>query len=130
MADTCKILKEAKTIAVVGISGNPYKISRTIADFLKEKGYIVAGVNPAISSAGDIEVYPSLKDVPFKIDIVNVFRRSETINELLDDIISADPKCLWLQLGIVNNEVINTVEEKGIIGIQNTCIMVEYNYCR
>jgi len=129
MSDTCKILKEAKTIAVVGISSNPTRTSRMIADYLHSKGYKVAGVHPAISKAGDIPAYPSLKDVPFQIDIVNVFRKYESIPELLNDILSVKPKCLWLQLGIMNDVVMEEVNDNNISGVQDRCIMVEHRSC-
>lgn len=122
-----KILSEAKTIAVVGISRNPYKTSRDIADFLMRKGYQVVGVNPNFT--GEIEninVYSSLTEIPFAIDIVNVFRRSEDIPEIIDDVLKKKPKTLWLQLGIQNDEAVKPVEEAGINVIQNNCIKVMY----
>jgi uncharacterized protein len=125
----CEILKDAKNIAVVGLSGNPLKISRTIASYLVTNGYNVAGVNPAITHAGEIPVYKSLIEIPFKIDIVNVFRRSETIPELLDDILAVKPKAVWLQADIVSQPVMDRIEEEGIIGIQDNCIMVTHRSC-
>ncbi len=122
-----KILSEAKTIAVVGISRNPYKTSRDIADFLLRKGYQVVGVNPNFT--GEIEninVYSSLTEIPFAIDIVNVFRRSEDIPEIIDDVLKKKPKTLWLQLGIQNDEAVKPIEEAGINVIQNNCIKVMY----
>ncbi len=128
--DYCKILKEAKTIAVVGISRNPYKTSHSIAQFLRRVGYKVYGVNPNMDRQIEgIEVYKNLKDINDKIDIVNVFRRSEDIPEIINDVLEIEPKVLWLQLGIQNDEAVQPVKEKGIIKIQNTCIMVTYNSC-
>ena len=130
MIDYCKILDEAKTIAVVGISRNPYKTSHSIAQFLRRIGYKVYGVNPNMDREIEgIEVYKNLKDINDKIDIVNVFRRSEDIPEIIDDVLAVNPKVLWLQLGIQNDEAVKPVKEKGIITIQNTCIMVTYNSC-
>lgn len=130
MIDYCKILKEAKTIAIVGLSGNPLKISRSIASYLVSHGYKMAGINPAIPEIDGISVYKSLTEVPFKIDIVNVFRRSETIPDLLDDVLAVNPKVFWLQTGIFCNYVIEKVEKKGIIGIQDNCIMVTHRQCK
>lgn len=129
MSEICNILKEAKTIAVVGISSNPTRTSRMIADYLHSEGYKVAGVHPAISNAGEIPVYPTLQDVPFQIDIVNVFRKSESIPELVDDVLGVKPKCLWLQLGIMNDGVMDKIKDNGIIGVQDKCIMVEHRSC-
>lgn len=127
--DYCKILKESKNIAVVGLSGDPSRISRKVAAFLVSKGYNLAGINPAIPKADNIPVYNSLRDVPFPIDIINVFRKPETINELLNDILLVKPKVLWLQEGIINNEVIDMVQKYGIIGIQNKCILTTHINC-
>lgn len=126
----CEILKKSKRIAVYGLSHNAYKTSRKIADYLKDNGYEVVGVNPAISKSGDIDVYPSLKDVPFEIDIVDVFRRSEYIPELIDDVLEVKPKVLWLQLGIRNDTAVQPVKEAGIITIQDTCIAVIHSLCK
>ncbi|MCL4547022.1 MAG: CoA-binding protein [Bacteroidetes bacterium] len=122
-----EILSTAKTIAVVGLSDNPMRTSREIAEFLVHKGYKVVGVNPTITKSGEIEVYPSLKDIPFDIDIVDVFRRAETIPELIPDVLEKNPKVLWLQQGIRNDSAVKPVIEKGIHTIQDKCIAVYYN---
>ena len=124
-----KILAESKKIAVVGISKNPDKTSREIADFLVDAGYEVVGVNPTFEGedADGIKVYSKLTDIPFQIDIVNVFRRSGDIPELIDDILTVNPKALWLQLGIRNDKAVKPVFEKGITVIQDKCIKVYYN---
>ncbi len=127
--DYCEILKISKNIAVVGISHNPNRPSRDIASYLKNQGYNVVGVNPAISQAGDIEVFPSLSAIPFEIDIVDVFRRGEFIPELIPEVIKVKPKVLWLQLGIVNDPACKLAEEHGIITIQNKCILIEHRNC-
>ncbi len=129
MRNLCEILKESKTIAVVGISGNPARTSRQIAEFLLRKGYKVVGVNPSIERAGEIEVYKSLTEIPFDIDIVDVFRRSEFIPDLIPDVLKKQPKTLWLQLGIYNDQAVRPVIEAGIETVQDTCIMVTYNAC-
>lgn len=126
----CGLLAESKNIAVYGLSSDISKTSRQIADFLVEKGFNVVGVNPSIDSAGKIDVYPNLKSIPHKIDIVNVFRRSEDIPKLIDDVLAVNPKALWLQQGIRNDNAVKSVSENGIITIQDKCITVYYNLCR
>jgi len=130
MKEICKILSEAKTIAVVGLSDNPDRTSRQISEYLVDKGYKVVGVNPTIKKSGEIDVYPNLSDVPFKIDIVDVFRRSETIPEIIPDVLKVNPKTLWLQEGVRNDEAVKPVIEKGIYTIQNKCIAVYYSLCK
>lgn len=126
----CDVYNQAKTIAVVGISKDPSKISRVIADFLLEKGFKVVGVNPAINDANGISVYSSLREIPFQIDVVNVFRKPETIIEIMPDVININPKVLWLQLGIVNDKVVKIAKDHGIFTVQDRCIKVEYNSCK
>lgn len=127
--DVCQILDETKNIVVVGISSNPSRTSRMIADFLIRNGYNVVGVNPGKPKIEGIDVYTSLKDIPFKIDIVNVFRKSEDIQQLIPDVLAVNPKVLWLQLGIRNDEAVAPVIEKGIVTIQDKCIKIEHGIC-
>lgn len=131
MKSTYEILKSAKTIAVVGISRNSFRTSREIADYLVRNGFQVVGVNPSKSftDADGIKVYNSLSEIPFPIDIVNVFRKSEDIPDIIDSILDVNPKVLWLQLGIRNDEAVEAVIKKGITVIQNTCIKVEHSFC-
>lgn len=126
----CEILSKSKTIAVYGISRHPYKTSREIAEYLVDNGFEVVGVNPAISKAGDIVVYPTLKDIPFEIDIVDVFRRSDDIPYLIEDVLTKKPNVLWLQQGIRNDEAVKSVVENGIETIQDTCIAVMHSLCK
>ncbi|MBU0472659.1 MAG: CoA-binding protein [Bacteroidetes bacterium] len=127
--DICDILKKSKTIAVVGISSNSSRTSRMIADYLVNEDYIVVGVNPGKPKIGGMEVYAKLEDVPFEIDIVNVFRKSEDIPQIIPDVLAVKPKVLWLQLGIANNEAVLPCIEQGITVIQNKCIKIEHSYC-
>jgi len=127
--EICSLLKTSKTVAVVGISSDTGKISRKIADFLVSKNYKVAGVNPAAPVIPGIPVYKSLCEIPFEIDIVNVFRKSESIGEIMPDVLKVNPKCLWLQLDIINDSAMALAFEKGISIVQDKCILVYYNQC-
>ncbi len=124
-----KILSEAKTIAVVGISRQPNKTSREIADFLAKKGYNVVGVNPSFNSekVNGFKIYSKLTDIPFKVDIVNVFRRSEDIPGIIEDVLAVKPKVLWLQQGIRNDEAVKPALDNGIEVLQDKCIAVYYS---
>lgn len=127
--DICKVLKESKTVAVVGISSNPIRTSRMIADYLDYSGYNVVGVNPGKPKILGMDVYAKLTDIPFEIDIVNVFRKSEDIPQVIPDVLAVKPKVLWLQLGIRNDEAVQSCIEEGITTIQDKCIKIEHNYC-
>lgn len=125
----CEALKNSKRIVVVGLSKNPLKTSRNIAEYLKDNGYEVVGVNPTTSDIKGFEVYKCISDVPGEIDIINVFRRSEDIPEIMDDVLKKSPKALWLQLGILNDEAVQPAKDAGIFTVQNRCIKVEHMYC-
>lgn len=127
----CELLKNSKSIAVVGISRNPGRTSRVIADYLVRNGYNVVGVNPntSFTDANGIIVYNSLKEIPHEIDIVDVFRKSEDIPSIINDIIFIKPKAMWIQSGIRNDEASAEVSEKGIEVIQDTCIKVYHSMC-
>ena len=127
--DICKILEESKTIAVVGISSNPNRTSRIIADFLVRMGYNVVGVNPGKPKIEGIEVFANLKDIPFEIDIVDVFRKPEDIPQIIPDVLAVNPKVLWLQLGIRNDEAVEQVVKNGIQTVQDRCIKIEHGMC-
>jgi uncharacterized protein len=130
MRTICEIIKESKTIAVVGISNKPERDSGRIAAFLKDRGYHVIGVNPFQNDFSGIKVYEKLTDINEDIDIVSVFRNSKLIPGLIPDVLVKKPKVLWLQLGIRNDEAVKPVEEMGIQVIQDTCIAIEYNFCK
>ncbi len=127
--NTCDILKKSKTIAVVGISSNANRTSRMIASYLQHAGYNVVGVNPGKPKIDGIDVYAKLTDIPFKIDIVDVFRRAEDIPQIIPDVLALNPKVLWLQLGIWNDEAVQPCIEKGIVTIQDKCIKIEHSMC-
>jgi len=129
LEDIRSILSSAKTIAVVGISHNINRPSREIAEFLVKEGYKVVGVNPGIKFAGDIPVYPDLKSIPFDIDLIDVFRKSEDIPSIITSVMEKNPKVLWLQQGIRNDEAVFPLKEKGIKVIQDKCIAVYYRLC-
>ena len=129
MIDICKILNETKTIAVVGISSNPSRTSRVIADYLQANGYNVVGVNPGKPKIEGMDVYAKLTDIPFEIDIVDVFRKPEDIPQVIPDVLEKNPKVLWLQLGIRNDDAVKPAIDKGIVTIQDKCIKIEHGGC-
>jgi predicted CoA-binding protein len=129
--DVCKILQEAKTVAVVGFSKNSNRVSRDIASYLAMYDFNVIGINPGINDdeIDGVKVYKSLKDFPGQIDIVDVFRKPEAIQEIIPDVLEVNPKVLWLQLGIRNDDAVKPALEKGITVIQDKCIKMEHSNC-
>lgn len=120
------ILKESRTIAVVGLSDNCEKTSNRVSRYMKDCGYRIIPVNPTITEALGEKAYPSLRDIPEKVDIVNIFRRSNDVPPVVDDAISIGAKTVWMQLGISNEEAAQKAAAAGLKVVQDKCIMVEH----
>ncbi|MFC4810004.1 CoA-binding protein [Paenibacillus sp. GCM10023250] len=120
-----RILEEADTIAVVGLSDNPERTSHMIAQAMQAKGYRIVPVNPSAESILGEQAYASLKDIPFPVDIVDVFRRSEFTPPIAEEAVAAGAKTLWLQLGVVNDEAAEIARQGGLNVIMDRCIKVE-----
>lgn len=122
-----ELLKESHIIAVVGLSSNPSRDSYMVAKYLKERGYRIIPVNPKEKEILGEKSYPDLKSIPEKIDIVDVFRRPEFIDEIAEEAISVKAKALWMQKGIRNEEAAEKAHSAGLIVVQDRCMMVEYS---
>ncbi|MFC5467248.1 CoA-binding protein [Cohnella suwonensis] len=119
------ILQQSNTIAVVGLSDDPSKTSHMVSEAMQKKGYRIIPVNPNASSILGETSYPSLKDVPVPIDIVNVFRRPEHTPPIAQEAVEVGAKTLWLQLGIANEETASIAQAGGLNVIMDRCIKVE-----
>jgi uncharacterized protein len=119
---------QLKNIAVVGMSKNEEKPSHQVPKYLIEHGYNVIPVNPTLTEVLGRKSYPRITDVPEKIDIVDVFRRSEDVPAVLDDVIKKKDgiKVFWMQLGIYNEEAERKAKENRISVIYNRCMMEEH----
>ena len=125
-----KLLKDAKTIAVVGLSSDSSKTSYHVARYMQECGYKIVPVNPNIKECLGEKAYPSLRDVPAKVDIVDVFRRSEDVGPVADDAIEINAGALWMQQGIVNETAAKKAENAGLTVVMDRCIMMEHIRCK
>ncbi len=123
---TKDLLDRAKVIAVVGLSDNPGKISYVVARYMQEHGYKIIPVNPTIKESLGEKAYASLKDIPEKVDIVDVFRRPSDVPPVADEAIAIKAQGLWLQQGITSDEAAQKAEAAGLIVVQDCCIMVEH----
>ena len=121
-----RILRDNRTIAVVGLSANWYRPSFFAAKYLQEHGYRVVPVNPAYDSVLGEKCYPSLRDIPFEVDIVDCFRRSEEIAALADEAIAIGAKVLWMQLGVRNEEARRKAEAAGLEVVEDRCMKIEH----
>jgi hypothetical protein len=120
------VLTQAKVIAVVGHSDKRERTSYRIAQFLRGVGYKVYPVNPTVSEIDGQPSYASLKDVPESVDIVNVFRRSEYLPEIVDEAIAVNAKTVWAQLGVYDNPSTQKAVDAGLNVVMDACIKVEY----
>ncbi|MDR1007056.1 MAG: CoA-binding protein [Campylobacteraceae bacterium] len=122
-----EIFRETKTIAIIGLSPNLEKSSHKVAVFLQSKGFKIIPVYPKDDFILEQKVYKTLEDIEERVDMVNVFRKAEFVPEILRQIEKrGDVKTLWLQLGIVNDEVISMAKSLGLNAVQNRCVMIEY----
>ena len=115
-----------KTIAVVGMSPKKDRPSNKVGAYLHSKGYNVIAVNPKVENIGSISSYASLKDIPDKIDIVNVFRKKEFVKSITNDAIKIDAKVLWLQEGIVDNDAAVLASSHGMAVVMDLCMLKEH----
>ena len=116
------ILKSANTVASVGLSSNPQKESYSVALYLKEQGYKVIPVNPTATEIMGEKVYPSLSDIPEKVDVVQVFRKPEDVPPVVEEAIKIGAKVIWMQEGIVNYEAAQKAEEAGLQVVMDACM--------
>lgn len=121
-----KILKSAKTIAVVGLSNNPDKASYRVAQYLKNAGYTIIPVNPTIKEWCGLPSYPNLAAVPEAVDIVDIFRRKEDIPAIVDEAISQHAKVVWMQLELTHEAAAKKARDAGLQVVMDRCTKVEH----
>jgi len=120
------LLKHARTIAVVGLSNSPLRPSHGVSAYMQTHGYRIIPVNPQIHGSLGEMAYPSLLDVKEKIDIVNIFRRSAYVEEVVDQAIQMKVPVIWMQEGVVHEKAAQKARQAGIFVIMDTCILKEH----
>jgi len=129
MAETdpiADLLNRAKTIAVVGLSDSPLRPSHGVSAYMQTHGYHIIPVNPAISEALGEKSYPTLLDVPEKIDIVNIFRRPEFVGDIVDQAIQLRVPAIWMQEEVIHERAAEKAREAGIFVVMDRCILQEH----
>jgi predicted CoA-binding protein len=121
-----ELLKKVHTIAVVGLSDKPERDSYRVAAYLKSQGYRVIPVNPAVTEVLGEKAYARLRDVPEKIDLVDVFRKPEAVPDVVDEAIAVGAKAVWMQEGIVHNAAADKARAAGLQVVMNRCILKEH----
>jgi predicted CoA-binding protein len=122
-----QLLKQMKTIALVGASNNPSRPSYSVMRFLLEKGLTVIPVNPIGGEILGQKVYAKLADIPDSIDMVDIFRNSEAALEIVKEAITLKPKLIWMQIGVINEEAKALAESHCIQVIMDKCPKIEWH---
>ncbi len=116
------IVREAKTVAVVGLSNDPEKPSHEVGSYLKEQGYRLIPVNPKEEEVLGERAYATVEEIPEEVDVVDVFLPAEKTPEVAEDAVRAGAKALWLQEGIESSEARRIAEEGGLAYVENRCM--------
>jgi predicted CoA-binding protein len=121
-----RILKETRTIAVVGLSADWYRPSYFAAKYMQEHGYRVIPVNPKYESILGEKCYKSLRDIPEPVDLVDVFRKTQDVGPIADDAIAIRAKVLWQQLGVKNEAAAQKARAAGLEAVMDRCVKIEH----
>lgn len=121
-----EVLSRARTIAVVGLSDNPLRASHGVSAYMQAQGYKIIPVNPSITEALGETAYPSLLDVPDKIDIVDIFRRPEYVEDIVDQAIQLKIPAVWMQEEVINEAAAAKARKAGMFVAMDLCILKEH----
>ena len=121
--ETIDQIFKMKTVAVIGMSPKPERPSHYVGMYLKEQGYDIIPVNPGHKEIASMTSYPSLLDIPVKVDVVDVFRRPEHTVPVSEAAVEIGAKALWLQDGVVNQEATKLAEDAGLLVVMNDCML-------
>lgn len=122
-----EVLKNYKTVAIVGLSTDSSKPSYRVAEYLKKQGYKIIPVNPSAKEILGEKCYPDLKSIPVKVEIVDIFRKPEAIPPIVDEAIKVGAKAIWMQLGLCHNEAAEKARKAGLTVIMNKCIKIDHS---
>ena len=121
-----RILAEYKTIAVVGLSDKWHRPSNFAAKYLKDHGYKIIPVNPGQKEILGEKCYPSLLDIPEKVDVVDIFRKPKDVPPIVEDAIKIGAKVIWMQIGVINEEAAKRARDAGLEVVMNRCMKIEH----
>jgi len=120
------VLRNARTIAVVGLSNNPLRASHGVSAYMQEQGYRIIPVNPRIDACLGERAFASLRQVPGRIDVVNIFRRHEFVEEIVDQAIALKVPAIWMQEDVVHPQAAEKAQRSGIFVVMDRCILKEH----
>lgn len=121
-----ELLRNSKTIAVVGLSDDPMRPSHGVSAYMQSHGYRIVPVNPQVKISLGEKAYASLLDVPVKIDIVNIFRRPEFVEEIVDQAIQLKVPAIWMQEDVIHERAAQKARQAGILVVMDHCILKEH----
>ena len=121
--ETIDQIFKMKTVAVVGMSPKPERPSHYVGMYLKEHGYDIIPVNPGHKEIAGMTSYPSLLDIPVKVDVVDVFRRPEHAVPISEAAVEIGARALWLQDGVINDEAAKLAEDASLLVVMNDCML-------
>ncbi len=120
------MLDDCETWAVVGLSGDPGRTAYSIASLLQQRGKRIVPVHPSAPTVLGEQGYASLADIPFPVDVVDVFRRSEAAGEFADQAVAIGAKGVWFQLGVVDEDAFTRTTDAGVAMVMDTCPAIEW----
>ena len=121
-----EVLENCKTIAVVGLSSDPERPSHGVASYMRRRGYKVIPVNPNETEVFGDKAYASLADVPEKIDLVDIFRRSSEAGNAVDEAIAVGARAVWLQEGVIDDDAAERAQHAGLLVVMDRCWLKEH----
>lgn len=121
-----EILRKYNSIAVVGLSDNPMRPSNQVAQYLLNAGFKIYPVNPNHKEILGLDCYPDLLSIPKRVEIVDVFRKSEHVSSIVDESIEIGAKVIWMQLGVINHQAAAKAESHGLKVVMDHCIKIEH----
>jgi predicted CoA-binding protein len=124
--DRLRILRNYRNIAMVGLSANPFRPSHFAAIYMLAEGYNIIPVNPRETEILGRPCYPSLKDIPEPVEIVDIFRDPAAVPPIVDEAISINAKVVWMQLGVINHEAAQRAREAGLEVVMDACVKIEH----
>jgi len=121
-----EILKNSKVVAIVGLSDNNERYSNLVGKYLKNNGYKVIPVNPRYDTILGLKSYSSLLEIPEEVDIVDIFRKPEAVEEVVDEAIKKGVKVVWMQEGVINEDAARKAKDAGIKVVMDRCMFKEH----
>lgn len=124
--DLASLLRSTRTIAVVGLSPDPFRASHGVAHYMQQHGYRIVPVNPNVTEVLGEQSYADLESIPFPVDMVNIFRRSEAVPPFVDSAIRIGAKSVWMQEGVAHDEAAAAAQAAGLEVVMDRCLLKEH----